>query len=93
MGTSLWWLEVANSLQVGVRRKRIAEKFCDATLADLSLLPIRLDHDTTQHAWNATLQLAAGHKLSAYDAAYLELASRLFLPLATLWTKTSAPQP
>jgi predicted nucleic acid-binding protein len=81
---SLWWLEVANSLQMGVRRKRITAGFRDATLEDLKLLPIRLDPETAQHAWSSTLQLAVAHKLSVYDAAYLELARRLVLPLATL---------
>jgi predicted nucleic acid-binding protein len=81
---SLWWLEVANSLQVGVRRRRITGKFRDTTLADLKLLPVRLDPETAQHAWGATLQAAAKHKLTVYDAAYLELAQRLTLPLATL---------
>jgi predicted nucleic acid-binding protein len=81
---SLWWLEVANSLQVGVRRGRITESFRDQTLADLGYLPIRLDPETAQHAWSTTLQLAVKHRLSVYDAAYLELALRLELPLGTL---------
>ncbi len=81
---SLWRLEVANVLEIGVRRGRHDGAFRDATLADLALLPIRLDPETDQQAWGATAQLAARHGLTLYDAAYLELARRRSLPLATL---------
>ena len=46
--------------------------------------PIVIDDETNTRAWGDTLALARGHKLSAYDAAYLELAIRRRLPLATL---------
>ncbi|MGY2437947.1 type II toxin-antitoxin system VapC family toxin, partial [Escherichia coli] len=39
---------------------------------------------TARHAWSQTLRLASKHSLTLYDAAYLELARRLGLPLATL---------
>lgn|ERR1700693_4098803 len=81
---SLWRLEVANSLQMAVRRKRIDVAFRDASLADLSLLNIATDPDTDLFAWSSTLQLADRFSLTVYDAAYLELAQRLSLPLATL---------
>ena len=81
---SLWRLEVANILEVGVRRGRHDVAFRQATLADLSLLPISLDPETDRQAWDATLQLAHRHRLTLYDAAYLELAQRRGLPLATL---------
>jgi predicted nucleic acid-binding protein len=81
---SLWKLEVANVLEMGVRRGRHDVAFRDSTLADLGLLPIRLDSETDRHAWGATARLAAGHNLTLYDAAYLELARRGALPLATL---------
>jgi predicted nucleic acid-binding protein len=48
------------------------------------LLPISTDPETGKQAWNATLQLAHRHRLTLYDAAYLELAQRRRLPLATL---------
>lgn len=80
----LWRLEVANILEMGVRRKRHDAKFRDAALADLTLLPIRIDPETDRHAWHATLHLAERHRLTLYDAAYLELAKRRALPLATL---------
>ncbi|AGY57213.1 type II toxin-antitoxin system VapC family toxin [Gloeobacter kilaueensis] len=81
---SLWRLEVANSLQVGIRRGRISTEFRDASLADLALLPIAVDPETDTFAWSATLRLAERYQLTLYDAAYLELAQRLNLPLATL---------
>jgi predicted nucleic acid-binding protein len=80
----LWRLEIANVLEIGVRRKRHNAGFKDATLSDLSLLPISLDPHTNDHAWGATVQLAARHGLTVYDAAYLELALRRDLPLASL---------
>jgi predicted nucleic acid-binding protein len=56
----------------------------DATLADLELLPIQSDSETERHAWRSTLRLAERHRLTVYDAAYLELAMRRGLPLASL---------
>lgn len=56
----------------------------NATLTDLALLPISLDLKTDCQAWGATLQVAENHRLTLYDAAYLELALRRGLPLATL---------
>jgi predicted nucleic acid-binding protein len=53
-------------------------------LADLLSLPISLDPETDRRAWDPTLQLAHLHRLTLYDAAYLELAQRRGLPLATL---------
>ena len=81
---SLWPLEVANGLQVAIKRKRIDVAFRDAAIAQLALLPIEIDPETNIHAWKATLVLADRHDLTPYDAAYLELAQRRRLPLATL---------
>ena len=81
---SLWRLEVANALQMAVRKKRIDTSFRDASLADLRALDVEIDGDTDQHAWRGTLALADQHRLTLYDAAYLELAHRLRLPLVTL---------
>ena len=82
---ALWRLEVANVLEIGVRRGAVHDSaFRDATLADLALLPIRLDSETDQHAWGATARLATRHGLTLYDAAYLELARRKDTPIATL---------
>jgi predicted nucleic acid-binding protein len=80
----LWRLEVANILEMGVRRGRTDAGSRDAILADLASLPISVDAETDRQAWGATRQLAARHRLTLYDAAYLELAQRRSLPLATL---------
>jgi predicted nucleic acid-binding protein len=80
----LWRLEVANSLTVAVRRKRVDAEFCRAALADLALLDIITDQHTDSYAWGETLHLADRYRLTLYDAAYLELAQRRKLPLATL---------
>ena len=79
-----WPLEVANALLMAVRRGRIDGDFRDASLRDLAGLPIALDPETSSRAWRDTLRLAETHRLTAYDAAYLELAHRRGLPLATL---------
>lgn len=81
---SLWRLEIANVLEIGVRRRRHDAAFRDRTLFDLALLPIRVDMETDTHAWGATVRLAEKHRLTVYDAVYLELALRRGLPLATL---------
>jgi predicted nucleic acid-binding protein len=69
-------LEVANSLTVAVRRERVSQDFRDDVLKALQELNISVDSDTAANAWSAGL--------TVYDAAYLELAQRRRLPLATL---------
>ena len=80
----LWRLEVVNSLTMAVRRSRIDADFRRAALADLALLDITTDQHTDSYAWAETLHLADRYRLTLYDAAYLELAQRRKLPLATL---------
>ncbi len=80
----LWHLEVANTLLVGERRKRSNQTNTVTWVGFLSALPITVDTETNNHAFGNTLSLARDHNLSAYDAAYLELAMRLTFPLATL---------
>ena len=80
----LWRLEVANSLTIAVRRGRIDADFRQAALTDLSMLDITLDQHTDARAWGETLALADRFRLTLYDAAYLEIARRRGLPLATL---------
>lgn len=81
---SLWRLEIANSLTVAVRRGRIGQEFRRAALTDLGDLDIIVDAQTDSRAWNATLEFADRFVLTVYDAAYVELAQRRALPLATL---------
>jgi predicted nucleic acid-binding protein len=80
----LWRLEVGNGLQAAVRRRRIDTAYRDVSLADLRSLPIAIDPETVTHAWSETLRLSDRFDLTLYDAAYLELALRRDLPLATL---------
>lgn len=84
---SLWPLEVANALLVGERRHRITPAEAGRFLAILGTFPIVVDNETASQAWADTMHLARAHNLSAYDAAYLELALRRGLPLATLDAK------
>jgi predicted nucleic acid-binding protein len=78
---SLWWFEVRNILIGNERRRRIAESDTAAFLLNLSRLRIRVDRVPDD---GAVLRLARTHRLSVYDAAYLELAQREGLPLSTL---------
>ena len=89
----IWRLEVANAFQMAVRRRRIDAFYRDASLAQLALMPISVDADTDTYAWSTTLGLAERFTLTLYDAAYLELAQRRHLPLATLdqELRTAAP--
>ncbi len=81
---ALWRLEIANGFVGAIRRGRIDASFRDRTLAQLAAMPIAVDPDTDIYAWTTTLRLADQFRLTTYDAAYLELAQRRRLPLATL---------
>jgi predicted nucleic acid-binding protein len=81
---SIWRIELANVLSISVRKGRMTRERRDESFADLSLLPIAIDLETGDRAWSATLTLADRHRLTLYDATYLELALRRSLPLATL---------
>jgi predicted nucleic acid-binding protein len=87
---TLWPLEVANTVVMGERRKRSTPAQAATWLGFLGALPIVVDGETSTRAWGDTLSLARAHNLSAYDAAYLELAMRRGLPLATLDDKLKA---
>ena len=80
---ALWRYEVANGLQTAFRRKRIDRGHRDASLAELRLLPIEVDRVGENSVWTAMLDFADRFKLTIYDAAYLEVAARRRLPLAT----------
>jgi predicted nucleic acid-binding protein len=75
--------EVANVLLVAERRGRLTEADTTRFLSLLLSLPIRIDHGPAHPNLNELLALGRQYKLSAYDAAYLELATREGLPLAT----------
>jgi predicted nucleic acid-binding protein len=75
---------VANALLGAERRKRIHPLRRKEALALVAALPIDADLETWDRAWDTILPLAQRFGLTAYDAAYLELAHRTGLPLATL---------
>jgi predicted nucleic acid-binding protein len=79
----VWPLEVANALLVGERRSRIKPAETTKFLSILQAFSITVDDQTASRTWVDILNLARAHRLSAYDASYLELAIRLGLPLAT----------
>lgn len=76
-----WRFEVANMVLVAVRRGRIDAATAAADLSDFALLPVQIDIESLDRAFDATLDLATQYGLTEYDAAYLELASRLNLIL------------
>ena len=77
-------LEVGNGLLTGLRRGRLTADQTRTAVVALGALPIEVDLDTPSRAFNECWPLAANHGLTTYDAAYLELAIRRGLPLATL---------
>ncbi len=79
-----WHCEVANAFNVAIRRRRIAMSDRDGALEEISIFGIEIDPETNDHIWGATLRLADAYGLTVYDAAYLELAQRRRVPLATL---------
>lgn len=81
---ALWQFEVANVLELAAQRGRCSVSFRDSTLADIAVLPIHIEAIDPALLWGATVQLAHKHRLTVYDASYLELAIRRNIPLATL---------
>jgi predicted nucleic acid-binding protein len=81
---AVWPLEIANAILVGERRKRLKQPEILRFIALLESLPISQDHQTVSDAVAHVLPLSQIHGLSAYDAAYLELAIRHNALLATL---------
>ena len=78
---ALWPLEVANALLVLVRRKKLSADERQRSLIALQNLSVEIDHEMSSLAFTTLSALAAEHRLSVYDAAYLELALRKRLPL------------
>ena len=78
---AIWWFEVRNLLIVNERRGRITEGDTAAFLRALSRLSIATDRSPDE---GVVLTLARRHRLTVYDASYLELSLREGLPLATL---------
>ena len=80
---SLWPLEIANALLVAVRRNRMTHAHRANCLSFLARLDIHVDGQAGTLAWSSISDTAVTYNLTVYDAAYLELAVRKQLPLAT----------
>jgi predicted nucleic acid-binding protein len=78
---SLWWFEIRNAFLVNERRSRLQAEETTEHLRDLARTPVVLDAIPDE---TAIMALARRHRLTVYDAAYLELALREQLDLATL---------
>lgn len=78
---ALWWFEVRNALVSNERRGRLGEADTAIMLRELARLPVSIDRSPEEAS---VLALARRHRLTVYDAAYLELAQREGLPLASL---------
>lgn len=78
---ALWMLEFANVLRTACKRQKLTAARAHGIIAETLLLPIRIDNETPQPT--EILALALRHDLTSYDAAYLDLALRLQLPIAT----------
>ena len=79
-----WFIEIANVLAMAERKGRITARQSDAFIADLSKLGIERDNEAPDRAFTHLLALCRTHRLTSYDAIYLDLAIRRSLPLATL---------
>ena len=84
---ALWWFEVRNGLVVNERRNRVTEIETTGFLQRLSNTDLTIDSSPDE---GALMALCRKHRLTVYDAAYLELALREQLPLATLDTALAA---
>lgn len=81
---AIWYWEFANGLAMALRYDRASRSDIEQQFADFAALPISVDAEAQKRIWTVTMALAHHHRLTIYDAAYLELATRLSLPLATL---------
>jgi len=79
-----WFLEIANALLFSERRKRITTAESAQFLNTLGALEIEIDHEAVNRAFHDVLPLSRANNLTSYDAAYLDLAIRRRLPLASL---------
>lgn len=87
---ALWWYEISNALVVAQRRRRLSESDRFNLLDLYGELPLHTDTHLTSEIAGRLQGLAHEHELSAYDAAYLELAIRKSASLATLDRKLAA---
>jgi predicted nucleic acid-binding protein len=81
---ALWLYEVANVVELAVRKGRIPEEKALAFLESLADLPIEVENPSRTQVFVTVRTLAGQYQLTGYDAAYLELAIRHQLPIASL---------
>ena len=79
----LWVYEVTNTVLHLKQRNRITVEEMSRFLDDLRALPIEVDSEGMERVFDRVLMLADRHRLTVYDASYLELALRTGHPLAT----------
>jgi len=79
-----WYIEITNVLAMAERKGRITAAQSHAFIADLGKLGIERDDEAPDRAFSHLLALCRTHRLTSYDAIYLDLALRQRLPLATL---------
>jgi predicted nucleic acid-binding protein len=78
-----WPTEVSNGLLMALRRKRVQSGRPELFWDELAVLPIDVEPPLTPSQAKSVLVLCQRRGLTVYDAAYLELAKRKGLPLAT----------
>jgi predicted nucleic acid-binding protein len=78
-----WPAEILNGLLRAVRRKRLSEVEAKMFLTSLLAYDIVVDQNSLDEQWSELMHVAETYALSAYDAAYLSLALRMRVPLAT----------
>jgi predicted nucleic acid-binding protein len=81
---AMWPFEILNALLTATRRARISSNDLHGLLGELARLPVEIEQVTMLGQLEAIGSLAARHGLTCYDAAYVELAKRRNMPLATL---------
>jgi predicted nucleic acid-binding protein len=81
---ALWYLELANVMAMAERARRVAASQIAEFIGEVARLDIEVDAEGPERAFGRLLPLCRAHRLTSYDAVYLDLALRRQLPLATL---------
>lgn len=81
---ALWFLELCNVIAGAERRGRLTARQATRILGFVRQWPVETDSAPAERTFDTVVAIAREHALTAYDAAYLELALRRTLPLATL---------
>jgi predicted nucleic acid-binding protein len=87
---AIWPLEIANALRTAERRGRLHPADSVHFTELLRALPVSVESMPLERALGAVLDVARAYELTSYDAAYLEIAMRVGLSLATQDVRLSA---